>query len=132
MSRGTKLAVLFGCSEFTEHVFIDIALGIGIFHDHFAEHIHHLSEQPRCRNHKRSILHKLTKCAALASVVFHKIKNAVILTEKLIHLCRRKVLEIFPTKMALLLRVDRIYYLHIQQRSIFLFSGLLLIQHLDE
>ena len=67
VARSAKLAVLPGAGDFAEHVFVEIALGVAVFHRDQIDHVHHLRQQSRCRHGKPSILHVMGVSGAIAA-----------------------------------------------------------------
>jgi hypothetical protein len=44
MARGAELAVLAGAGDLAEHVFVEVALGVAVFHRHLLDHVHDFGE----------------------------------------------------------------------------------------
>jgi hypothetical protein len=57
VARGAELAVLPGAGDLAEHVFVQVALGVAVFHRHMVEHVHHLGQQRRSGDGEACILH---------------------------------------------------------------------------
>ena len=44
MARRAELAILPGAGDLAEHVFIQVALGVAVFHRHLLDHVHDLGQ----------------------------------------------------------------------------------------
>jgi hypothetical protein len=52
-----ELAVGAGGGQLAEHVLVDVALGVAVFHRHRVEQLHHLGEQPRRGDREARVAH---------------------------------------------------------------------------
>jgi hypothetical protein len=59
VARGAKLAVLPSAGNLAQHVFVEIALGVAVFHGDFVDHVHDFSQQRARGNGEASALHVL-------------------------------------------------------------------------
>jgi len=55
--RRAELPVLPGGGDLAEHVLVDIALGVAVFHRHLVKQVHHLGQKRRCRDGEARVLH---------------------------------------------------------------------------
>ncbi len=59
MARGSELAVLAAAGDLAQHVFVQIALGVAVFHGDFVEKVDDLGEQLRYGDGEPGTFHML-------------------------------------------------------------------------
>jgi len=67
VARRAELAVLTSAGNLAQHVFVEIALGVPIFHRHFVDHVLYLGQQRRRGNGEACALHVLGVGCAVAA-----------------------------------------------------------------
>ena len=102
VARGAELAVLPGGGDLGEHVFVDVALGVAVFHRHVVEQVHHLGQQCRRRNGEARALHVVrvggVAIAELAGEPLTQVRKDVLAHDG-VHLRRGEVLEARPAEV---------------------------------
>nr|WP_259274601.1 hypothetical protein [Methanosarcina thermophila] len=95
MARGSELAVLPGGSDLAEHVFIEVAFSIAVFHRNIVQKVNYFGEKSRRGNGETGILHMVGVCRIIASKGAQEGKNMSV--DHCEHLSRLKVLEAGPS-----------------------------------
>jgi hypothetical protein len=67
VARRAKLSVLSGAGNLAQHVFVEVALGVPVFHGDFVDHVHDLGQQRRRGNGEAGALHVLGVGCAVAT-----------------------------------------------------------------
>ena len=67
VTRRAELAVLPGAGNLAEHVFVEVALGVPVFHRDLVEHVHDLGQQRGRGNGEARVLHVLGVGRAIAA-----------------------------------------------------------------
>jgi hypothetical protein len=93
----SELPVLTGRGDLSEHIFVDVALGVAIVHLHLVEFIDDLGEERRVRNSVAGLLHVLGEIALGRDLFADEGEN--VLVDDFEHLLRLEQFEPRPTKV---------------------------------
>ena len=96
--RRAELPVLSRRGDLAEQVFVHIAFGVAVGHVYIGEHIHHLREQSRGRDHKGGTLHVFGKRGAAVAAVAQKIEHPGLAGKEPEHIFRVGILEAAPAQ----------------------------------
>ena len=97
VARGAELAVLPGAGDLTEHVFVEVALGVAVLHGHLLDHIHHLGQQGRRGDGEAGVLHVVRVGGAVAAHGAQKGEDMLAHDDE--HLGGGEVLEAGPAQI---------------------------------
>jgi hypothetical protein len=96
VARGAELTVLPGRRQLAEHVFVEVAFGVPIFHRDAVEHVYGAGQQPGLLRWQgeAGVLHVPGEGGAFAAHHFHEGENPV--DDEGVHLARFQVFETGP------------------------------------
>ena len=99
MARRAELAVLPGGGQLTQHVFVQVALGVPVVHRNFVQQIDHFGQQPRFfgRQGEAGVFHVGGEGGLLAGHLLHEGEHAF--GDGLVHLLGGHVFEAAPAEI---------------------------------
>jgi len=137
MARRAELSVLPGARDLTEHVLVEIALGVAVLHRHGGKQVHHLGQQRRRGDGEARILHVMGIGGTIPAQRPQPRKN--VLADNGVHLGRREILEMRPPEMLIraLLRIlarreDAVRHRLFQPRGLVLLQRVQVVQAAQE
>jgi len=137
VARSAKLAVLSGAGDFAEHVFVEVALGIAIFHGDFVDHVHDFGEQRGSGDGEARAFHVLGVIRSFAAEGAQPGKNVV--ADERVHLARIGVLEASPTVVGVgtafgvvAFREETLFHRLLGAVGLQFLGGFLFVQSLEE
>jgi hypothetical protein len=138
VARGAELAVLAGGGDLAEHVFVEVALGVAVFHRHLVEHVHHLGQQRRRGDGEARVLHVVRVGGVVTgNAVAQEGKD--MLADHGEHLGRGEVLETRPAQVVVIaalvvlpFREDALRHRLLEQVGLAFFQGVGVVEAADE
>jgi hypothetical protein len=95
--RGAELSILPRRGDFSEHVFVEVALGIAILHRHMVDHVHHAREQRGIWDGEPRVLHVMRIRGIIPAQ--RPQKRKYVLADDREHFTRLEMLEMRPAEI---------------------------------
>lgn len=135
VARAAELAVLPGAGDFSQHIFVEVALGVAVGHVDGIELVHDVRQHARRGHHEGGVLHVVAVgAAALAagSLADGLDEGKGVIAHRGEHFIRREFLEARPAELVLLRREDGFLDGFLEAVRLVFLEGVDLVQALDE